>query len=65
MWHIIIIIIIFIIIIIIILKQRVSFYTHIHGQWLDFLITRSTTDYIHTRSATDGLSDHFTVIAEI
>jgi len=47
------------------LKQHVSFATTIHGHWLDFLITRSTTDYIHTLTATDGLSDHFTVIAEI
>ena len=47
------------------LKQHVSFSTHIHGHWLDLLITRSTMHYIHTLTATDGLSDHFTVIAEI
>jgi len=42
----------------------VYFSTHIHGHRLDLLITRSTTNYIHTLTATDGLSDHFTVIAE-
>ena len=47
------------------LKQNVSLSTHIHGHWLDLLMTRSTPDYIHTLTATDGLFDHFTVIAEI
>ena len=47
------------------LKQHVSFSTHIHGHRLDLLITRSTTDYIHTLIATGGLCDIFTVIIEI
>jgi len=47
------------------LKHPISFSTHIHGHCLDLLSTRSTTDYIHTLTATDSLSDHFTVIAEI
>ena len=46
------------------LKQHVSFSTHIHSHWLD-LITRSRADYIHALTTRDGLSDHFTVIAEI
>jgi len=35
------------------------------GHWFDHLIPRSTPDYINTLTATDSLSDHFTVIAEI
>jgi len=47
------------------LKQDVSFSSHIHDHWLDLLIARSTTDYIHTLIATDCLSDYFTVVAKI
>ena len=47
------------------IKQHVSFSTHIHGHWFDLLISRSTPEYIHTLTVTDGLSDHFTVTAEI
>ena len=46
-------------------KQHVSFSTTIHDHWLDLLITRYTSNYIHTVTAKDGLSNHFTVIAEI
>jgi len=47
------------------LKQRVSFSTHIRGHCLDLPITHSTTDYMHTLTARDSLSDYFTVTAEI
>jgi len=47
------------------LKQNVSFSIHIHGHRPDLPITRFTQDYIHTLTDTDGLSDHFAVIAEI
>ena len=35
------------------------------GHWFDLLINRSITYYIHALTATDGLSDHFTVITGI
>jgi len=47
------------------LKQHLYFDTPIHGHWFDLLITRSTPNYFHTLTASDGLSDHFTVMAEI
>ena len=37
----------------------------LNNTFLDLLITRSTTDYIHTLTATYDLLDHFIVIAEI
>ena len=42
-----------------------SFFTHIHGHWFDFLITQFTPDSIHTLTTTYGASDHFIVIAEM
>ena len=45
------------------LEQHVSFSTHIHCHWLDLLITRSTSNCIHTQTATDGLLYHFTAVA--
>ena len=45
------------------LKQHVTFSTHILDHWLHLLITRYTPGCIHTLTAIDGLSDHFTVIA--
>ena len=47
------------------LKQHVTFSTHIHGHWLDLLITRSTCNNIQAPTVSDGLSDHHTVIANI
>jgi len=46
-------------------KQHVTFPTHIHGHWLDLLITRSTCENIRTPTVSDGLSDHHTVIADL
>ncbi len=47
------------------MKQHVTFSTHIHGHWLDLLITRSDCNNIQTPTASDGLSDHRTVIADL
>ena len=44
-------------------SQHVNFPTHIHGHWLDILITRSCKT-IQTPTVADGLSDHNTVIAD-
>ena len=46
-------------------KQHVNFPTHIHGHWLDILITRSSCKNIQTPTVVDGLSDHNTVIADL
>ena len=45
--------------------QHVTFPTHIHGHWLDILITRSSCKNIQTPTVVDGLSDHNTVIADL
>ena len=45
-------------------KQHVNFLTHIHGQWLDILITSSSCKNIQAPTVADGLSDHNTVIAD-
>ena len=42
-------------------KQHVPFSTHIHGHWLDLITTRSTPNYIHTLTATDGSLDHWII----
>ena len=42
--------------------KHVTFSTHIHGHWLDLVITRSTCDHIQTLTVSDGLLDHHTVI---
>ena len=47
------------------LKQHVAFPTHIHGQWLDLVITRSTCDTIQALTVVDGLADHHTVIVDV
>ena len=46
-------------------KQHVNFPTHIHGHWLDILITCSSCKNIQTPTVADGLSDHNTVIADL
>ena len=45
--------------------KQVTFSTHIHGHWLDLLITRSTCYNIQTYTVSDGLSDHHTVIVDV
>ena len=45
-------------------KQHVNFPTHIHGHWLDILITRSSCKNIQTPTVADGLLDN-TVIADL
>ena len=47
------------------LEQHVNFPTHIHGHWLDLLITRTSCPAVRSVSACDGLSDNFLVLAEL
>ena len=47
------------------LKQHVTFLTHIHGHWIDLLITRSTCYNIQTPTISDDLSDHHTVTVDV
>ena len=47
------------------LKQHVNFSTHIHGHWLDLIITHSGCNNIKKTTVSDGLSDHHTVIVDI
>ena len=46
-------------------KQLVNFPTHIHSQWLEILITRSSSKNIQTPTVTDGLLARNTVIADL
>ena len=45
------------------LEQHVNFPTHIHGHWLDLLITRTSCPAVRSVLACDGLSDHFLVLS--
>ena len=47
--------------------QHVNFPTHIHGHWLDLFISRcnQSSNIIDRIFSSDGLSDHFMVIAEL
>ena len=47
------------------LKQHVNFSTHVHGHWLDLLITKSSCDHVKSVFPADGISDHFTVVSGI
>ena len=47
------------------LEQHVNFPTHIHGHWLDLLITRTSYPAVKPVLACDGLSDHFLVLFEL
>ena len=47
------------------LHQHVSFPPHVHGHWLNLLITRSTCINIKAVFPTDGLSDHHCVIIDL
>ena len=42
-----------------------TYFTHIHGHWLDLVITCSTCDNIQMLTVSDGLSDHHTVIVDV
>ena len=43
------------------LIQKVNFPTHIHGQTLDVVLTKSNNDNISNNHTTDAFSDHFSV----
>ena len=47
------------------LKQHVNFPTHVHGQWLDLLITKRISNFIKSVFSAAGISDHLAVISEI
>ena len=47
------------------LKQHVHFSTHVHGHWLDLLITKSSCDHVKSVFPADGISDHFSVVSDI
>ena len=47
------------------LKQHVIFLPHVHGHWLDLLITKSSCDHVESVFPADGISDHFAVVSEI
>ena len=47
------------------LKQHVNFPTHVHGHWLDLLITKRISNCIKSVFSTAGISDHLAVISEI
>ena len=45
------------------LKQHVNF--HVHGHWLDLLITKRVSNSIKSVFSVEGISDHLAVILEI
>ena len=47
------------------LKQHVNLPTHIHGHWLDLLITKRILNSIKSVFSAAGISDHLVVISEI
>ena len=47
------------------LKQHVNFPTHVHGHWLDLLITKRISNCIKSVFSAAGISDHIAVISEI
>ena len=46
-------------------KQHVNFPTHVHGHWLDLLITKHTSNSIKSVFSAASISDHLAVISEI
>ena len=46
-------------------QNHVTLPVPIRGHWLDLVITRSTCNTIHNIRASDGLSDHHTVIVDV
>ena len=47
------------------LKQHVNFPTHVHGLWLDLLITKHISNSIKSVFSAAGTSDNLAVISEI
>ena len=47
------------------LKQHINFPTHVHGHWLDLLITKRISNSIKSVFSAAGISDHLVVISEI
>ena len=47
------------------LKQHVNFPTHVHGHWLDLLITKRISNSIKSVFSAAGISYHLAVISEI
>ena len=47
------------------LKQQVNFPTHVHGHWLELLITKRISNSIQSVFSAAGISDHLAVISEI
>ena len=47
------------------LKQHVNFPTHVHGHWLDLLITKRIFNSIKSVFSAAGISDHLAGISEI
>ena len=47
------------------LKQHVNFPTHVHGHWLDLIITKRISNPIKSVFSAAGISDHLAVISEI
>ena len=47
------------------LKQHVNFPTHVHGHWLDLLISKRISNSIKSVFSAAGISDHRAVISEI
>ena len=46
-------------------QQHVYFPTHVHGHWLDLLITKRISNSIKSVFSEAGISDHLVVISEI
>ena len=47
------------------LKQHVNFPTHVHGHWLDLLITKRISNCIKSVFSAAGITDHLAVISDI
>ena len=47
------------------LKQHINFPTHVHGHWLDLLITKRISNCIKSVFSAAGIPDHLAVISEI
>ena len=47
------------------MKQPVNFPTHVHGHWLDLLITKRISNSIKSVFSAAGISDHLAVILGI
>ena len=47
------------------LKQHVNISTHVHGHWLDLLITKLSSDHVKSVFQADGISDHIAVVSQV